>query len=62
MEPEYHFLGRRVAEPVCFRAIREGDVSGGKAVLFGECWICYIEIRADVPIRMCSANCPLLGI
>lgn len=58
MEPDYHFLGRRVTEPVCFRAVWKGDVFGDEAALFGECWIRYIEVRADVPVPRYSANCP----
>lgn len=58
MDPEYDFLGRRITEPVRFRAVWKCDIFGGEAALFGECWVCYIKVGADVPVSMYSANCP----
>lgn len=52
VEPEYHFLGRRTAEPICLRAVGERDIFGCEAPLFGECWICYVEVCARMPVLM----------
>lgn len=58
MEPEYHFLGGRITEPVCFGPVSEGLIFGSEAVLFGKCWVCFIEIDGDVPVPNVSINRP----
>lgn len=57
MEPEYHFLGGWITEPVCFGPVWEGLIFGSEAVLFGKFWICFIEVGANVPVQMVSVNC-----
>lgn len=48
MEPEYHFLGGWITEPVCFGPVWEGLIFGSEAVLLGKFWICFIEVGANV--------------
>lgn len=31
-------------------------------MLFGVCWICFIEIRDDVSVPMSSVDCRSLGV
>lgn len=62
MEPEYHVLGGRVAQPVGLGAVWEDDVFGGEAVLFGECWICFIEIRVNISVPILIGRLPRLSI
>ena len=57
VEVEYHFLGGWVAEPVRFRAVRERDISGGEALLLGECWIKIIKTGDEISTRVFSAGC-----
>ncbi len=51
MEPDYQFLSGRVAEPVCLCAVWKGDVLGGEAAFFGECWICFVHVWSQIPVK-----------